>query len=89
MPKYRITVHRKADKFLDRLEERKRRHLLEDIVCLANFPQFGKRLDIEKMQGFKNLYRLRTDDLRTLFTVNKVEGTIIILKIAQREAAYE
>lgn len=89
MPRYRVVVHRKADKFLDYLDEKKRRHLLEDILCLESFPEFEKHLDIVKMQGFKNLFRLRTDDLRTIFTVNKDKRVIVILKISQREAAYE
>ena len=89
MPRYRIVVHRKADKFLDGLDEKKRRHVLEDILCLETFPEFEKRLDIVKMQGFKNLFRLRTDDLRTIFTVDKEKRVIVILKISEREAAYE
>lgn len=76
MARYRISVHRKADKFLDHLDEKKRRHVLEDILCLETLPEFEKHLDIVKMQGFKNLYRLRTDDLRTMFSVDKATGTI-------------
>lgn len=89
MPKYRIIVHRKVDKFLERLDEKNRHRVLEDILCLENFPEFNKHLDIVKMQGYKNLYRLRTDQLRTMFTVDKTSRTIMILKISQREAAYE
>jgi Cytotoxic translational repressor of toxin-antitoxin stability system len=89
MPRYRVSVHRKADKFLDCLDEKKRRHVLEDILCLETFPEFEKHVDIVKMQGFKNLYRLRTDDLRTIFSVNKERRIIVILKISEREAAYE
>ncbi|MCL4429822.1 MAG: type II toxin-antitoxin system RelE/ParE family toxin [Chloroflexi bacterium] len=69
MPKYQISVHRKIDKFLSQLDEKRRRHLAEDIQCLQTFPQFGKNLDIEKMQGRKNTYRLRTDDFRIMFSV--------------------
>lgn len=53
------------------------------------FPQFSKHLDIEKMQGRKNTYRLRTDDFRVMFEVNKDTQTIKVLKISRREAAYK
>jgi mRNA-degrading endonuclease RelE of RelBE toxin-antitoxin system len=84
-----VVVHRKADKFLDHVDEKKRRHLLEDFLFLESFPEFEKHLDVVRMQGFKNLYRLRTGDLRTLFSVNKESRVIVILKVSEREAAYE
>ncbi len=89
MAKYNLNVHRKIDKFLAQIEEKRRRHLTEDIACLQTFPEFGKHLDIEKMQGRKNTYRLRSDDFRIIFEVNKNTKTINVLKISRREAAYE
>jgi mRNA-degrading endonuclease RelE of RelBE toxin-antitoxin system len=89
VPKYKISVHRKADKFLDGLRQKQRHHILEDICFLQDFPQFKKPLDIKKMQGLKDTYRLRTDDFRTTFTVDKNSQTIFILKIIRREAAYK
>jgi hypothetical protein len=53
--------------------------LLESILYLENFPEFDTNLDIVKMEGQKDFYRLRTGRVRT--------KTIIVLKIAQREAA--
>jgi mRNA-degrading endonuclease RelE of RelBE toxin-antitoxin system len=87
--KYRLNFHRKIDKFLSELDEKRRHHLAEDIACLQTFPQFNKHLDLEKMQGRKNTYRLRTDDFRVTFEVNKDTQTIKVLKISRREAAYK
>lgn len=89
MPNYRILFHRKAEKFLDNLDEKTKRRLLENILYLENFPEFDTNLDIVKMEGPKDFYRLRTGRVRTMFAVNKTTKTIIVLKIAQREAAYE
>ncbi len=89
MPRYRISVHRKVDKFIERLDEKRRRKVLEDFLCLENFPQFERRLDILKMRGHKNLFRLRSDDFRTEFSVDKAAGIIYVLKISRRESAYE
>lgn len=89
MAKYHLSVHRKIDKFLAKLEEKRRHHLAEDIAYLQTFPQFSKHLDIEKMQGRKDTYRLRTDDFRIIFEVNKNTQTINVLKISRRESAYE
>lgn len=89
MPKYRILFHRKADKALDKLDSKTTKILLEKILCLENFPEFSEHLDIVKMAGHKDFYRLRIRDLRAMFIVDKTKRTVIILKIAQREAAYE
>jgi mRNA-degrading endonuclease RelE of RelBE toxin-antitoxin system len=89
LPNYRILFHRKADKFLDNLDEKAKRRLLESILCLENFPEFDTNPDIVKMEGQKDFYRLRTGRFRTMFAVDKTTKTIIVLKIAQREAAYE
>ena len=89
MPSYRVVFHRKAKKFLEGLDEKARRNLLEDVVCLADFTGLKSRLDIVKLQGTKAVYRLRSGRLRTVFTVDQPSGTIIILKIEQRERAYE
>jgi mRNA-degrading endonuclease RelE of RelBE toxin-antitoxin system len=61
--------------------------LLESILYLENFPEFDTNLDIVKMEGQKDFYRLRTGRVRTMFAVDKTTKTIIVLKIAQREAA--
>jgi mRNA-degrading endonuclease RelE of RelBE toxin-antitoxin system len=89
LPNYRIFFHRKADKFLDNLDEKTKCRLLESILYLENFPEFDSNLDIVKMEGQKDFYRLRTGRIRTMFSVDKTTKTIIVLKIAQREAAYE
>ncbi len=89
VPRYRLIFHRKAEKALDSLDERIKRRLLEDIACLENFTGFSSNLDIVKMQGQKNFYRLRTEYLRTLFFVEQKTKTIIILKIEKRENVYE
>ena len=89
MPNYRILFHRKADKALEGLDEKTKLRVIEDILLLEKFPEFETTPDIAKMEGQKDLYRLRTGKIRTVFTVDKATKTITILKIAQREAAYE
>lgn len=89
MPEYRLVFHRKAEKSLDHLDEKTKHRLLADILCLTTFSGQKSNLDIAKLKGQKDFYRLRTGKLRTVFTVDKPSETIIILKIAHREKAYE
>jgi mRNA-degrading endonuclease RelE of RelBE toxin-antitoxin system len=89
VPKYRLIFHRKAEKALDALDEKMKHRLLEDIGCLKNFTGFKSDLDIVKMQGQKNFYRLRTQRLRTVFFVDQESKTIVVIKIEKRENIYE
>jgi mRNA-degrading endonuclease RelE of RelBE toxin-antitoxin system len=89
VPKYRIVFHRKAEKALASLDKKTKQRLLEDILCLADFSERKSHLDIVKMEGLKGFYRLRSGRLRTMFALDKPSGTILILKIEQRERAYE
>ncbi|MEM2999122.1 MAG: type II toxin-antitoxin system RelE/ParE family toxin [Candidatus Bathyarchaeia archaeon] len=89
MPKYRVVFHRKAEKALDGFDKKTQQRLLEDILCLADFSERRSRLDIVRLEGMKGFYCLRSGRLRVIFAVDKPSGTIIILKIEQRERAYE
>lgn len=84
-----MVFHRKAEKALDHLDEKTKHRLLEDILSLADFGEHISHLDIAKMEGHKDFYRLRSGKLRTMFTVDKPSRTIIVLKIEHRERAYE
>jgi mRNA-degrading endonuclease RelE of RelBE toxin-antitoxin system len=89
VPKYFLSFHRKAEKALEALDEKTKQRLLEDIGHLADFTGLKSHLDIVKMQGQKDYYRLRSGKLRTVFFVDQMSKTIIILKIGKRESAYE
>jgi mRNA-degrading endonuclease RelE of RelBE toxin-antitoxin system len=89
LPNYRIFFHSKADKFLDNLDGKTKRRLLESILYLENFPEFDTNLGIVKIEGQKDFYRLRIGRIRTMFAVDKTAKTIIVLKISQREAVCE
>lgn len=87
--RFRLVFHRRAEKSLDGLDERMKQTLLEDIGCLADFTGFKSHLDIVKMQGRKDFYRLRTGRLRAVFFVDQKSKTIFVLKIEKRENVYE
>ena len=89
VPRYRLTFHRKAEKFLGDLEEKEKQNLLEDINCLSEFSGLKSRLDIVRLQGQKDFFRLRSGRLRTVFWIDQKSKSIIILKIEKRESVYE
>lgn len=48
----------------------------------------SSNLDIKKMQGIEQTYRLRCGDYRVIFEVNKNIVTILVISIAHRKEVY-
>lgn len=46
----------------------------------------GKKVDVKKIKGFENIFRLRIGDYRVKFTIEGEE--IIVFDIDKREKAY-
>ncbi|MCW4043925.1 MAG: type II toxin-antitoxin system RelE/ParE family toxin [Candidatus Bathyarchaeota archaeon] len=89
MPRYRVVLSKRASKFLDGLDRKTRQRVIADLDGLVNFPLCDRRLDIVKLRGEKDYYRLRTGAVRTVFSVDRGAGAVLVRKIAYREAAYE
>jgi mRNA interferase RelE/StbE len=89
VPKYQIVLSKKALKFLDSLDGKTRQRLIGHLDLLADFGFYDKSLDLRKLEGEKNYYRLRIGKIRIIFMLDKPTQTILIRKIAYREAAYE
>jgi mRNA interferase RelE/StbE len=89
MPKYRVILSKRAFKFLDSLDEKTRQRVIADLDGLENYSFYDKSLDLCKLKGQKDYYRLRTGKIRIIFMLNKNAQAILVRKIAYREAAYE
>ena len=90
MSKYRLVLSRKAFKFLNCLDIKTRQRVVADFDALVDYPFWDRSLDIEKLEGQKSCYRLRTGKvIRTMFKIDKEAEEILVLKIAKRENAYE
>jgi mRNA interferase RelE/StbE len=82
---YILTFKTSARKELDNLDKftaQKIDKKLQDLITgLSN-------VDIKKMQGYINTYRMRCGDYRIIFEANKLIITILVVKIAHRKDVY-
>ena len=85
--RYKIYLTGKARKKLDSLNQKSRRMILDTLSFLRDYG-FSRRLDIKKLKGFKNHYRLRVGKYRVLFELEKPDK-IIIYAILPRKKAYK
>jgi len=83
--RFRVFIEKKAHKQLEKFDEETREYILNKVRELKQ--GFSSRLDIKKLRGYKNHYRLRVGDYRILFEMENYK--IIIYAILPREKAYK
>ena len=79
-----IFIHKDAIKFLKKLNPKLRERIKSSISALKFFPLV--KLDIVKLAGYKNSFRLRIGSIRILFEYQEKERVIFIRKIGFRES---
>jgi len=84
--RYEVYLTRKAKKDLDELDPKIRRRVLEALTMLRDYG-FTPRLDIKKLRGYRNHYRLRIGEYRILFELEKPRK-VIVYAILPRKQAY-
>ena len=70
MTRYNVSLTKKALKQLNELNEPFKSRILEALVILRDYG-FSGRLDIKKLRGYKNHYRIRVGEYRVLFELGK------------------
>jgi len=84
--RYEIYLTRKAKKDLDELDPKIRRRVLEALTMLRDYG-FTPRLDIKKLRGYRNHYRLRISEYRILFELEKPRK-VVVYAILPRKQVY-
>ncbi len=84
--RYKVFLERKAQKNLDTIESDISDSITEKIVKLKT--GFVPELDIKKLRGYPNHYRLRVGGYRVLFQLQK-DHVIIVYAVLHRKKAYK
>lgn len=86
MQKYVVLLEKRASKNIDKLSSVDRKCVNEALFTLRD-KGFSQELDIKKLQGYRNHYRIRVGKHRILFELER-ERTIIVYAVLPRGAAY-
>lgn len=82
---FEIFLEEKVSKELKRFPEKLKDNITKKLKILEE--GFSYSLDVKKLKGHRNHYRLRVGELRILFYL---EGnTITVYKIRKRESVYD
>ena len=85
MPDYWVTFARSARKELERLPSPIGRRILDHIEALAKAP---RPPGVIKLQGNKNLWRMRVGDYRVIYSIDDGARAVDISVIRHRRDAY-
>jgi mRNA interferase RelE/StbE len=88
LPRYAILIEGKAKKQLKKLPENQQTRILSAMTTLEA-EGLSKKLDIKKLQGYKQHYRVRVGKLIRIRFELSADRTIIVYSISTREKAYE
>ncbi len=80
----RIQLSDLANKFLLKSDRSISKRIISKIEILLTSPN---QLQIKKLRGKENLYRIRVEDYRIIFEIHK--DVILISKIGHRKNIYE
>ena len=86
MRRYRVFLEKKAFKQLERLGVDARSRVVEALHLLRD-EGFSRRLDVVKLRGYKDQYRLRVGKYRVLFEL-RPERIIVVYAVLPRKVAY-
>lgn len=85
---FEIEIKRKALKNIEFLDN-KRKHALKEIIdVLKQDPVPFRRMDLAKLRGYENLYRVRVGDLRLVYGIEWDQRKILIHYIGHRGNVY-
>ena len=82
---WRLELTPRAERDLERVDERIRRRIVDALERLTTDPPKG---DIRKLGGTEDEYRLRVGDWRVRFRRDAASRTVVILMVRQRNGAY-
>jgi mRNA interferase RelE/StbE len=82
-----VELSKDAVKSFNKLD-RKLQSRIKNIFGLLEISPFPAKLDIKKLQGIDNYYRIRVGKIRIIYQVVEKEILIIVFKIGKRENVY-
>jgi len=82
---FKVKLHKRVIKFLQKLSESDRKRIFSAIEKLEDpFSQ-----PYEKVKGRKDLYRIRVGDYRIIYRVDKLNKIVSVHLVDKRERVYD
>jgi mRNA interferase RelE/StbE len=85
---YSLIIHKKAVKFLNSRNPSSKRIIAKKLELLKENPYSHPLLDIKKLKGIENVFRLRIGTVRIIYQVIKNDLLILVISAGGRGDIY-
>jgi mRNA interferase RelE/StbE len=85
---YVVKFQKNAVKTIRKLDKTTRNRILDHINILSENPQ-SSELDIKRMQGLDNHFRLRIGTFRVVYSLSNQKLIIVIIRVGPRGDVYK
>jgi len=82
---YQVKVAEEAAKFIRKQDKRIQRQIINNIRELAQNP---RSQGCKKLQGYKELYRIRSGNYRIVYTIREKMLLVFVVRVAHRKDIY-
>lgn len=82
---YQLRISRRVEKEIRQLHPLAQNRIDTAILQLENDP---RPVNVEKLSGSINVWRIRVGDYRILYTIDDRSGIVDVLKVAHRRDVY-
>ncbi len=82
---YRVVFSKGADRQLLKLSEKLQKRLVRAAESLEGTPRPPRS---KKLQGEKNLWRIRVGDYRILYEIEDAKLVVLVIRLAHRKNVY-
>lgn len=86
---FEVRIKDRALKFISGLQKGERERLKEIFLILKDDPIPFKSLDVAKMKGVKNTYRIRKGKIRAIYEIFWNEKMIVVHRVDFRGDVYK
>lgn len=86
---YSLKIHKKVVKFLQSRNTSERRLIKQKLTLLKEDPYSHQELDIKKLKGNTDAFRLRTGKFRIIYQILNKELVILVISAGTRGDVYK
>ncbi|MFD2616718.1 type II toxin-antitoxin system RelE/ParE family toxin [Terrilactibacillus laevilacticus] len=86
---YEIRFSKGAGKYLKKLDRNTKDRIKKSLLELAEDPYGTRNLDIKRLAGYEDSYRLRVGKYRALYTIIDKEVVIFVFDLDSRGDIYK
>jgi len=85
---YALIIHKKAAKFLKSCNPSTKRIIAKKLELLKENPHSHPLLDIKKLKGIKNVFRLRIGTIRIIYQFTEKDLLVLVISAGGRGDVY-